>query len=258
MENGSNWKCVHTAALWVLIALILLTGWLLTPVSGIWAWILIAVFMGLVFIIVSMGVTGSASGLLIDTRNKMSLSRFQMTLWTLVVLSGYLAAAMANIFKSSRGDPLAIALDPQLWILMGISTASMVGSPLIKNTKEAKQPDEQQKTDTISLLSAKTGIAPDTRGLIVVNTKPEHASWSDMFSGEETGNAAFLDLAKVQMFFFTIILVLSYAVALGKMFYKMPNAITDLPALSAGMVTLLGISHAGYLTQKGIPHSQTS
>jgi hypothetical protein len=213
--------------------------------------------MGLVFIIVGRGVTGSASGLLIDSRNKMSLSRFQMTLWTLVVLSGYLTGALANIFKGAN-DPLAIALQPELWILMGISTTSLVGSPLIKSTKETKQPDGAEKAGTFKLLAAQRGITDfETKGLIVVNTKPENASWSDMFGGEETGNAAHLDLAKVQMFFFTIILVLTYAVALGKMFYEMPDVIKDLPNLSSGMTTLLGISHAGYLTNKGIPHSET-
>ncbi len=257
MGNQSKWTSWHTVALWVLMAGILLIGWKLTPISGLWAWIVILVLMGLVFIIIGLGVTGSASGLLIDNRNKMSLSRFQMTLWTLVVLSGYLAAALVNIFKGSP-DPLAIALQPELWTLMGISTASLVGSPLIKSTKETKQPQDDEKTGTFKLLTAQTGIKDfRTKGLIVVNPKPEDASWSNMFGGEETGNAAYLDLAKVQMFFFTIILVLTYAVTLGKMFYQMPAVINDLPNLSSGMTALLGISHAGYLTNKGIPHSGT-
>ena len=173
MENESKWTSWHTAALWVLMAGILIIGWKLTPISGLWAWIVILVLMGLVFIIIGLGVTGSASGLLIDNRNKMSLSRFQMTLWTLVILSGYLAAALVNIFKGSP-DPLAIALQPELWILMGISTASLVGSPLIKSTKETKQPKEEEKTRTFKLLATQRGIADfGTKGLIVVNTKPE-------------------------------------------------------------------------------------
>ena len=57
------------------------------------------------------------------------------------------------------------------------------------------------------------------------------------------------------MFYFTLILVLAYAVALGTTFAGEAEKIAEFPALGPGMVALLGISHAGYLVHKAIPHS---
>ncbi len=203
-------------------------------------------------------VTGLWRGLLVDERNKVSLSRLQMTLWTVVILSGFLTAALSNL-AAGQTSPLSIAIPHELWLLMGISTTSLVGSPLIKSTKITKKPNEAEKTSTLTLMSQEgldTSIVA-TKGLIVVNTTLEAARWSDLFKGEESGNAAQLDLSKVQMFFFTLILVLAYAVALGNAFSGNVAKIDGLPALAPGMVTLLGISHAGYLVHKGIPHSET-
>jgi hypothetical protein len=89
----------------------------------------------------------------------------------------------------------------------------------------------------------------------------EVALRADLFKGEEIGNAAHLDLGKIQMFYFTLILVLTYAVMLGAMFshitqHTSPTGmISGLPSLPDGMVALLGISNGGYLGNKVIPHT---
>jgi hypothetical protein len=93
------------------------------------------------------------------------------------------------------------------------------------------------------------------QGKIVAWRWPEDATWSDLFEGEEIGNWTHLDLGKIQMFYFTLILVLTYAAMLGAMFLHNSSLISALPSLPAGMVTLLGISNGGYLTHKVIPHS---
>ena len=81
-----------------------------------------------------------------------------------------------------------------------------------------------------------------------------------MFKGDDATNCDYLDLSKVQMFVFTLILVIIYGIALGMMFSGVGDgvdsktfAITAFPALSATMVTLLSISQAGYLAYKAIP-----
>lgn len=81
---------------------------------------------------------------------------------------------------------------------------------------------------------------------------PDCASVSDLFKGDEVIAAAYFDLSKVQVFFFTLIVVFAYAAEVGAMLYG-DRAIFALPELSSGIVTLLGISHAGYLTSKGVP-----
>ena len=75
-----------------------------------------------------------------------------------------------------------------------------------------------------------------------------------MFRGDKDENSDSIDVAKVQMFFFTIICALAYAVVLGNwMVGKTPDQLSRFPVLADGLIALLGISHAGYLSSKGIP-----
>ena len=48
--------------------------------------------------------------------------------------------------------------------------------------------------------------------------------------------------------YFTLMLVLVYAVALGRMFAASSGKIAAFPDVDASMVALMGISHAGHLT----------
>ena len=54
---------------------------------------------GSVAAVVTIGITvsGRISGLFIDNRNMMSLSKLQMVIWTLVVLPALITAAAANV-----------------------------------------------------------------------------------------------------------------------------------------------------------------
>lgn len=253
---SGNWKWYHTAGVFVLLVAIFLVGWLVT--SKLVAWLCTLVFLVLFTMLVGQGITKRFLGVLIDERFRISLSRMQLLLWTVVILSGYLTAALANL-SSGQTDPLIITIPGQLWALMGISTTSLVGSPLIKSNKKTQNPDTTQFNKTKVGLK-KLGVDPDkvkNDGLIVENDSTDDAKLSDLFKGEETGNAAVLDLAKIQMFFFSVILVFSYAAVLGNMFCEFATKITKFPALDSGMVALLGVSHAGYLTNKAIPHSKT-
>jgi hypothetical protein len=109
-------------------------------------------------------------------------------------------------------------------------------------------------------LLAKHGDDPsklDTKGQIVVNDDPSMARWSDLITGEETGNAAHLDLARVQMLFFTLIIGLAFGAALYDIFASVIDAkLETLPDLDASMLALIGISHSGYLAAKAAPHSE--
>jgi hypothetical protein len=79
-----------------------------------------------------------------------------------------------------------------------------------------------------------------------------------MFTGDETANGSHLELGKIQMFFFTFVLVMAYAVALGSLFLNSSGKIDSFPVFDAGMIALLGISHAGYLVNKAVPRSDLS
>jgi hypothetical protein len=271
-----EWKAWHTLSLLAIIGAIVLIG-LLTPSTQIvWAWIGTLVLLAGFATVAGHGILGLWLGLLIDERNKMSLSRLQMILWTIVVLSGFLTAALWNIRSAGQVDVLAIAVPAQLWLLMGISTTSLIGSPLIRSTKmtepvaiDAAQSQmivEQERRTREELI--RQGLTDDEikkLGKIIIWKWPWDARLADLFQGEEIGNAGHLDLGKIQMFYFTLVLVLAYAVMLGAMFSGITHigpegkiitsAISGLPSLPDGMVALLGISNGGYLGNKVIPHT---
>ena len=254
----AKWTHWHTFAILVIVLAVFLVGLLVPNNARLWGWLGTLILLIVFIAVASHGITGLWRGWLIDERNKISLSRLQMTLWTVIVLSGYYTAALANLAARQAG-PLSIAIPGELWLLMGISTTSLVASPLIKSNKKLKQAKQDEKASTLALMARQgtdTGKV-ESKGLIVVNKTLEDAQWSDLFKGEETGNAALLDLAKIQMFYFTLILALAYAVALGSTLVSNTARISEFPALDPGIVALLGISHAGYLTNKAIPHSET-
>ena len=219
---------------------IALAGMLIPTATRLITWIVSLVLLASIVLIVGRGVTGRWFGFLIDERNKMSLSRFQAVLWSLLILSAFLAAALINLhlkLLSSPTDALAITIPAELLALLGISGTSLVGAQLILHAKS-------QKLEQIA-----THLAAN------------QADWYDMFKGDDAANAAYLDLSKLQMFYSTIILVLVYGFALAGMFMggdPKSLAITAFPSLSATMVTLLGISHAGYLLYKAVPRAQTT
>jgi len=257
-------KIWQSLVLLLIIAAVALIGWRWKaptdkPGQAVTIWL---VNMGLLLIftvIVGHVITGFLRGVLIDSSNKISLARLQMLLWTFLILAGFLTAVLVNIHRG-RTDPLDIALDPELWALLGISTTSLVGSPLIKNNKKAEPTNEAAKTQTMMMM-ADQGIDASrvqAEGQILTNRRPEDARWTDIFKGEETGNGAHLDLGKIQMFFFTLVTWFAYALTFGhELQESVPQAqgFAAFPTLDKGMVALLGISHAAYLANKAVPHT---
>lgn len=254
----NNQRTASLLTVLVLTAILVAMEWLgVTPVLLLWLLVLSALT---VFTIeCGRSVTGRWLGALIDERNVISLSRFQIVLWTLLLMSAFLSAALYNMLVHLP-SPLNITIQQELWWLMGISTASLIGSPLILNTKTGKTNDTTEVSKTFELLE-KQGDEADTlatKGHVLINTDIAKARWSDMFTGEEVGNAAHLDVARLQMFFITLVTVLAYAVALGRLFASQPSqGIPILPELSGSMIALIAISHTGYLAAKAVPRSQS-
>lgn len=253
-----------------------------------WNWALVMFFMIVFIALIGWLITGRFSGVFIIERYKMSLSRFQLVIWTLIVLSAFLTVALERV-SAGVPDPLAIALPTQLWALLGISTTSLVGSPLVLSTKvpkvlapEAKKKVAQLFAKKLSARDIKVDEADPAKralkiaalkeakalgiidegakrfGILDFNEKFEDAKFSDMFTGDELGNAGLIDMAKVQKFFFTLIIAFSYMVLLVNLIMTAePAGLNSFPELSDGLVALLGISSAGYLTNKAPDHTPT-
>jgi hypothetical protein len=234
----SLWRPLHTWALIAIVGAIATVGISLPAnvqqlaflgESTLFAWLLIAVLMALFTIVAGHGVTGIGRGVLIDDRHRLSLSRLQMMLWGILVLSGYMAAALSNIGRG-MGGPLEVAIPSELLLAMGISTASLVASPVALAYKQRRRP-----------------------GQVASLPNPACSHMADLFRGEETSDEKDLDLGKVQMFLFTVVLIVGYALALGDQFAGQEGMISSLPNINGAVVSLLAISHAGYLTKKAIP-----
>jgi hypothetical protein len=229
------------------------------PLHGLVVWLIITGLMMACFVLIGHGTTGLWAGLLIDPRNKMSLSRLQLCLWTVVVLSAFLTVAMINIRADPSGDPLDIGVPSQVWGLLGISTTSFVTARVIKSQKKNLNVTDKAKEQTVQAMDRvgeNPGKLAEPQGALVAYKDPDCAKVSDLFKGDEVIAAAYFDLSKVQVFFFTLIVVFAYAAEVGAMLYG-ASSIPALPDLSTGIVALLGISHAGYLTSKGVPSNPT-
>jgi hypothetical protein len=228
------------------------------------SWLLLLALIIGVAATAGQAITGLWRGALIDERNVMSLSRMQLLLWTCVILSGYMTYALARIIHGTD-NPLNIAMEPSLWALMGISTASLVGSPLILEGKKRIATSLQQLEASKSALGQQHGADPEDfthQGQLATNREIASARWSDMITGEELDTAPHLDIARLQMLFFTLISVAAFAVYLGHVFVSNAPGVFAaqalFPELDESLVTLLGISHGGYLTAKALPRANAS
>ncbi len=251
-------------AILISLAGILLSGWMspqdigdsnLTPMVN---YILVFIFMIVLLIAISMNVIGRADGVLIDTRNRMCLSRFQIVLWTVILLSAYFSIALLRI-RAEVPNALGITIDESLWALMGISIASLVGAPLILYRKKDKIPSQKSlKAASIALKEPADIITTNSIGLLYASPNSADASFTDIFKGDEIANANLVDVSKVQMFLFTLIAAFSYLIQILKMMNDTtnPSSLNALPELSQGLVAILLISHAGYLTNKSINRTE--
>jgi hypothetical protein len=216
-------------------------------------WIGNIVVIGVLLMLIGGLIKHHPLGILIDPRNKLSLSRLQVVLWTLLIVSAFSAIAL-------QSGNVAIYMDPELWALMAISTGSAAGAVIIKSTKAGQDPDPT--ATAVKAAPAAATAAP--LGVLVKAAKPR---FSDLFKGEEIVDSDYVDISKVQMFFFTVASIVGYTTALAHNDFcrslEAGNGAADgytlfFPPVSTALVTLIGISHAGYLTVKAAPHTPTT
>jgi hypothetical protein len=207
-------------------------------------------------LLIGVGVLGKHHplGILIDNRNKYSLSRLQIVLWTWVLVSAFFAIMLVE-------KTVSIYLPPEIWALMGITTASAAAAVMIKDVKAQQEPTDEQKAKQQSAAAAPDSDVAEPLGVLATAKKPRLANF---FSGDELADDGWVDISKVQMFFFTLAAIAGYVWALwnAENLRAGPAEVAAdyelfFPALSASLVTLIGISHAGYLTVKASPKTPT-
>jgi hypothetical protein len=218
----------------------------------------------IVVLLVCLGLAkiGRLAGVLVNPQNLMSLSRLQTVLWTILILGFFSALALVRLAHGDTDHPLAIAVGSDLWGLLGISSASLVGTPLLLSMRRDRTPVNPEKASeqaAASLGETVQDIKRDAAGPLYQNASPRDARFSDIFEGDEISNTHLVDLAKAQMFVFTVISALVWTVAAAHLLSGDAAFASGLalPSLPPGMVTLLGVSNAGYLVNKLVDHTPT-
>jgi hypothetical protein len=240
------------------VALIFCAEFALAMYAGAqWGWLLGLSLLVLLCLLLGKFIVGVAPGIVISELNLISLSRLQMIAWSLVIFSAYLVALVQRIVHGVP-NPLDLTIDPYLWAVLGLSTISFVGTPMVLSSKKDDTPSPAAFAAASNVLNEPADqIQQNAVGKLYANTRPSDARFSDIFQGDEIGNTAYIDVSKVQMVILTVFLIGTYCVDLWA---KLANPGLDfrtftLPTFSQGQLQLLAASNAGYLTFKAINHT---
>lgn len=233
-------------------------------------WIAIMIIMSTFFILVGFFNTEVRLGILINERNVMSLSRFQTIIWTVIILSAYytmviirIKAHISDPLNTTFSDPLNITFSNDTLELIGINLASLVGAHIAPSNKandpDPTNPDDKAKANALVKLKAKVlkelnlpknCITQINEGSLFKNPDVKYAEFIDILQGDDLKNAAYIDISKVQMFFFTIILAVCYCLMLFTLFHHNASDITSFPKVNEDIIALLGISNIAYVARK--------
>ena len=204
-------------------------------------------------------VKGRADGIFIDDRNRISLSRFQLVLWTVLLVSALLTTGLSNAFMDDP-TPLMIVVPPQVWALLGIGAFSFVTAPaLVESRKKDDKPDDALAGKVEATVRKEDVLDPAKKVDIETNVPAkedaQEARWMDLIRGDTAAGYAQIDVSKVQQLAFTILLVMIYGAALQAELSKVATTLAGMeikgfPPIDGGFVALLGLSHAAYLTYK--------
>ncbi|HEX3950167.1 MAG TPA: hypothetical protein VHW95_09995 [Steroidobacteraceae bacterium] len=246
-------------ALLLLTAGVVVAAWFL-PAGTNWliALSLIVVF----FLLTGKAITGRGLGILINERKLMSLSRLQLVIWTIVIVSGFFVIALERIRMGEAPQPLNIGVDWQIWALLGLSATSFVGTPLLYGAKKAKNPADPELVPKVAARYREepSGVNANREGILYGNGSIQDARFTDMFEGDELANVQLVDVAKLQMFFFTVAIAVAYGMQLYALIAYGDLSVGDvkMPEVQSGLLVLMGVSHAGYLGSKSVDRTKTA
>jgi len=160
------------------------------------------------------------------------LKQLQLVVWTVLVISGWLAIVATRIWLDvpDAEGPLNVEIPTEVLVLLGISAGSLV---------TATQIDSDH----------------DRAGRLYIARTGDNPSWMDLWHGDQEGDHEYIDIAKFQMFWFTVAAVVAYGLQINAVIgdAMLANAFTNLttlPVPDTSLVGLLAVSHLGYLANK--------
>ncbi|SFQ15641.1 hypothetical protein SAMN05216567_111223 [Variovorax sp. OK605] len=221
------------------------------------AWLCCLVGMLGLFVLAGLKIRRRVLGVLVDERNRYSLSRLQISLWTVLVLASVYVVFVVNVVRGDARLALVVDLDPNLIMLMGLSVASFVTAPMVLSLKTMQPADASELARTGRQLRDAQDLdaMPSATGRVLVKNNPGDARLADFIRGEDIGNANVVDLPRLQMLLITAVVVLAYGGAIGHILGTGASFLVELPKLSSTVLLLVLVSHGGYIAGKLIPTS---
>jgi hypothetical protein len=220
-------------------------------------------------------------GVLIDDRNRISMSRTQQVAWTalligsMAIMGWFNSSGVGLVDESARSAWNVFPyMAPALWAALGINlVATPYLSDVILNRKDPQndaapgnspapdgqhdQPPQPQPSPGLGVRQLVTPARLDT------NPDPKKAGWIDLITGETKGSDQELDVSRIQHLVISGALLTTYFMALADALgdvggESIMSAIavnqpvfTNMPGVGTGtFLGLLGISHASYLIFK--------
>lgn len=89
------------------------------------AWLVLIAIIAFMTLYIGHRILKSWKGVFVDQLNKVSLVRFQIIIWTILVLATFGEAALANIANGGPNPIFTVIIPSNLWLVMGISFAAL-------------------------------------------------------------------------------------------------------------------------------------
>jgi hypothetical protein len=227
------------------------TSWsLVRPLIGTMA------SMVILMLAVGIGWKGVWFGVLVDERNRISMSRVQQAAWTIILLSGLMVIAWFNATLEgvARQNGKALStfdlfpmMAPQLWAALGLN---LVITPMLSGTILNNKAALKQGQPELALRQFVYPAALDR------NTSPMEWSWLDLVTGETNETQNQIDIGRLQHLIISGGLLTSYVMSLVGELNNVQNHVhdhaifTSMPDVGNSFAGLLVLSHAGYLMFK--------
>jgi hypothetical protein len=219
-------------------------------------WLVITASMFLLWIALGAWLFRNAINVLVDWRNRVTLTGLQLHLWWFTVLGAYATALLANEFVGV--DP-TVKIPDAVMGLLGLALATPLLSVLIVQSKRQSTPRPEDENRSLRAFNA-FGLKWETPdGLIARHPSPADASVLDLVLGEEVGNAGAVDWARAQSLATAIILLVVYSWLLGRLFGKvsLTCGVSTLPDVDGYFLAWLAASQGALVVNKLLPHTRT-
>jgi len=259
-HRASNWGyligLLVVASILVAFATLWGRGTEFVACGPLYAWLIELLVFIFLFVVLGFGYKGYWFGMLVDGRNKISLSRLQMVAWTILFVATFFVIYIWNIGhppKAGLTAALNLTVPDAVWVLMGLAGLSAAGTPLILS---AKSPPDSGGTQP----PAPADPSKFIDGVVAKRRSQARPEWSDIVLGDDAANCEAIDVSKVQQLFLSLVAVVVYGYAIAQtMMLAAPRtgavAIDALPGMTSGFLTLIAASHASYLAYKAVSHS---